>query len=104
MPWEKSKAFDGSALVGCWVNKNEIEDLDNIDFYLKKNEKIVQRGNTSNMLWKIDELVSEISNFFTLKIGDIIFTGTPAGVGKVNENDILVGFLNKKECFSIKIK
>jgi 2-keto-4-pentenoate hydratase/2-oxohepta-3-ene-1,7-dioic acid hydratase in catechol pathway len=56
------------------------------------------------MLWKIDELVSEISNFFTLKIGDIIFTGTPAGVGKVNENDILVGFLNKKECFSIKIK
>ena len=104
MPWEKSKAFDGSALVGCWVNKNEIEDLDNIDFYLKKNEKIVQRGNTSNMLWKIDELVSEISNFFTLKIGDVIFTGTPAGVGKVNENDILVGFLNKKECFSIKIK
>ena len=104
MPWEKSKAFDGSALVGYWVNKNEIEDLDNIDFYLKKNEKIVQRGNTSNMLWKIDELISEISNFFTLKIGDVIFTGTPAGVGKVNENDILVGFLNKKECFSIKIK
>jgi 2-keto-4-pentenoate hydratase/2-oxohepta-3-ene-1,7-dioic acid hydratase in catechol pathway len=104
MPWEKSKAFEGSALIGSWVNKNEIDDLDNIDFYLKKNEKIVQRGNTSNMLWKIDELVSEISNFFTLKIGDVIFTGTPAGVGKVNENDILVGFLNKKECFSIKIK
>jgi len=104
MPWEKSKAFDGSALVGCWFNKNEIEDIDNIDFYLKKNEKIVQRGNTSNMLWKIDELISEISNFFTLKIGDVVCTGTPAGVGKVNENDILVGFLNKKECFSIKIK
>ena len=97
LPWEKSKAFDGSALIGNWINKNEIEDLNNIDFKL-------QTGNTSNMLWNIDELISEISKYFTLKIGDVIFPGTPSGVAKVIENDNLVGFLNDRECFSIKIK
>ena len=104
LPWEKSKAFDGSALIGKWINKNNFEDLNNIDFSLEKNEKVVQKGNTYNMLWKIDDLISEISNYFTLKIGDIIFTGTPSGVGPVEENDVLTGFLDKKECFSIKIK
>ena len=104
LPWEKSKAFDGSALIGKWINKNEINDLNNIDFNLKKNEKIVQKGNSSKMLWNINELICEISKYFTLKIGDIIFTGTPSGVGKVVENDILVGSFNGKESFSIKIK
>tara|TARA_B110000483_G_scaffold59235_1_gene73899 strand:- start:7891 stop:8502 length:612 start_codon:yes stop_codon:yes gene_type:complete len=104
LPWEKSKAFDGSALIGKWINKNNFENLNNIDFSLEKNEKVVQKGNTYNMLWKIDDLISEISNYFTLKIGDIIFTGTPSGVGPVEENDVLTGFLDKKECFSIKIK
>ena len=104
LPWEKSKAFDGSALIGKWINKNNFEDLNNIDFSLEKNKKVVQKGNTHNMLWKIDDLISEISNYFTLKIGDIIFTGTPSGVGPVEENDVLTGFLDKKECFSIKIK
>ena len=104
LPWEKSKAFDGSALIGKWINKNNFENLNNIDFSLEKNEKVVQKGNTHNMLWKIDDLISEISNYFTLKIGDIIFTGTPSGVGPVEENDVLTGFLDKKECFSIKIK
>lgn len=104
LPWEKSKAFDGSALIGKWINKNNFEDLNNIDFSLKKNEKVVQKGNTYNMLWKIDDLISEISNYFTLKIGDIIFTGTPSGVGPIEENDVLTGFLDKKENFSIKIK
>ena len=104
LPWEKSKAFDGSALIVNWINKNEIEYLNNIDFKLEKNGYIVQTGNTSNMLWNIDELISEISKYFTLKIGDVIFTGTPSGVAKVIENDNLVGFLNDRECFSIKIK
>ena len=104
LPWEISKAFDGSALIGKWINKNEINDLNNINFNLKKNKKIVQEGNSSEMLWNIDELISEISKYFTLKIGDIIFTGTPSGVGKVYENDILIGSLNDKESFSIKIK
>tara|TARA_B100001094_G_scaffold221353_1_gene215413 strand:- start:16082 stop:16693 length:612 start_codon:yes stop_codon:yes gene_type:complete len=104
LPWEISKGFDGSALIGKWINKNEIKDLNNINFNLKKNKKIVQEGNSSKMLWNIDELISEISKYFTLKIGDIIFTGTPSGVGKVYENDILTGSLNDKESFSIKIK
>ena len=104
MPWEKSKSFDGSALIGNWINKKNIDDLNNIDFRLTKNGNNVQKGNTSQMLWGIDELISEISKFFTLKIGDIIFTGTPSGVGRVNENDNLVGYINDKECFSIKIK
>ena len=104
LPWEKSKSFDGSALIGNWINKKNIDDLNNLDFSLTKNGDIVQKGNTSKMLWKIDKLISEISKFFTLKIGDIIFTGTPSGVGRVNENDKLVGYINEKECFSIKIK
>ena len=104
LPWEKSKSFDGSALIGNWINKKNIDDLNNLDFSLTKNGDIVQKGNTSKMLWKIDKLISEISKFFTLKIGDIIFTGTPSGVGRVNENDKLVGYINDKECFSIKIK
>ena len=104
LPWEKSKSFDGSALIGNWINKKNIDDLNNLEFRLTKNGDIVQKGNTSKMLWKIDKLISEISKFFTLKIGDIIFTGTPSGVGRVNENDNLVGYINEKECFSIKIK
>tara|TARA_B100001175_G_scaffold315365_1_gene326750 strand:- start:1146 stop:1757 length:612 start_codon:yes stop_codon:yes gene_type:complete len=104
LPWEKSKSFDGSALIGNWINKKNIDDLNNLEFRLTKNGDIVQKGNTSKMLWDIDELISEISNFFTLKIGDIIFTGTPSGVGRVVENDNLVGYINNNECFSIKIK
>jgi len=104
LPWEKSKAFDGSALIGEWVNKNEFNDLNNLNFSLTKNGKSVQSGNTFNMLWSIDELISEVSKFFTLKIGDVIFTGTPSGVGKVSENDLLEGFINEKKFFSIKSK
>lgn len=104
LPWEKSKSFDGSALIGNWINKKNIDNLNNLDFRLTKNGDIVQKGNTSEMIWKIDELISRISKFFTLKIGDIIFTGTPSGVGRVNENDKLIGYINDKECFSIKIK
>ena len=104
LPWEKSKAFDGSCFVSEWVQKSNFKDLNKINFNLKLNNNIVQNGNSNLMLWKIDELISYISTFFTLKIGDIIFTGTPSGVGKVSKNDILEGFLDNKKMFKLKIK
>jgi 2-keto-4-pentenoate hydratase/2-oxohepta-3-ene-1,7-dioic acid hydratase in catechol pathway len=81
-----------------------LKDLSKIDFSLKKNNKLVQSGNSSNMLWKIDELISYVSQYFTLKIGDLIFTGTPAGVSKVISEDILEGFIDSTKMFSLKIK
>ena len=104
LPWEKSKAFDGAAVVGKFLSKNDFKNVDNINFRLEKNDKVQQTGNTSLMLWKIDTLIEYISKYFTLKIGDIIFTGTPSGVAKVNPNDILKGFIEEKEIFSIKVK
>ena len=104
LPWEKAKAFDGAAVIGKWLPKTKFEDIDTINFSLKKNDEVVQKGNTELMLWKIDELIEYVSKYFTLKIGDIIFTGTPAGVGKVFANDILKGYIEDEELFSIKIK
>lgn len=103
LPWEKAKAFDGSAVVGEFYSKSEF-DLENLSFQLKKNDQIVQDGNTNAMLWKIDELISYVSQYFTLKKGDLIFTGTPAGVGKVTENDVLTGIIEGKEAFQIRVK
>lgn len=105
LPWEKSKAFDGAAVIGeKWVKKNEFKDVNEIDFSLEKNGEQVQKGNTSHMLWKIDELIEYISEYFTLKIGDVIFTGTPAGVGPVKVNDELRGFIENEQIFSIQVK
>ena len=104
LPWEKAKAFDGAAVVGKWVSKDQFADVNNLNFSLYKNDEVAQEGNTNHMLWKIDELIEYVSKYFTLKIGDIIFTGTPAGVGKVVANDKLKGFLENKEMFSITIK
>lgn len=104
LPWEKAKGFDGSAVIGRWVSKSAYEDLNNLNFELRKNEEVVQQSNTSLMLWKIDELISYVSRFFTLKKGDILFTGTPAGVGKISPNDYLSGILENKELLSVKIK
>lgn len=103
LPWEKAKAFDGSAVIGDFYSKENF-NLENLSFQLIHNDKVVQDGNTKNMLWKIDSLIAYVSQYFTLKKGDIIFTGTPAGVGAVKENDILVGKIEQKEAFSIKIK
>ena len=103
-PWEKSKAFDNSCLVGEFINKDKFDDLSKIDFSLKKNNELVQMGNSSNMLWKVDELISYISQYFTLKIGDLIFTGTPSGVSKVNSEDLLEGYINSNKMFSLKVK
>ncbi|WP_298370130.1 fumarylacetoacetate hydrolase family protein [uncultured Lutibacter sp.] len=104
LSWEKSKAFDGSAVIGEFYKKESLGDLTNLEFTLHKNEELVQNGNTNAMLWTIDELIAYVSQFFTLKKGDILFTGTPAGVGKVSENDILKGTIANKQAFSIKIK
>jgi len=103
LPWEKAKAFDGSAVIGKFYLKEQF-DLENLNFQLYKNDKIVQDGNSSAMLWKMDELISYVSQYFTLKKGDIIFTGTPAGVGKVIENDVLRGIIEGKEAFEIRVK
>ena len=104
LPWEKAKSFDGSAVIGDWIPKKEFEDVDNINFSMEKNGLMVQQGNTAYMLWKIDEIIEYVSKYFTLKIGDIIFTGTPAGVGKVESEDILIGFIEDKQIFSVTIK
>ncbi len=105
LPWEKAKAFDNSAVVSPkFLPKTQFEDLNNIQFSLQRNDKVVQKGNTAEMLWKIDTLISYISTFFTLKKGDLIFTGTPAGVGKMNINDSFVGFIGTKEMFRVNVK
>jgi len=103
LPWEKSKAFDGAAVIGEFYPKEQF-DLANLSFQLSKNDTIVQDGNTNAMLWDIDELIAYVSQYFTLKKGDIIFTGTPAGVGEVIANDILVGTIENKEAFRVKVK
>lgn len=104
LPWEKAKAFDGAAVVGKFLNKEEIKEIDNLEFSLEVNDKVAQKGNTAQMIWKIDGLIEYISQYFTLKIGDIIFTGTPSGVGRVEPEDRLTGYIEDKEMFSIKIK
>jgi 2-keto-4-pentenoate hydratase/2-oxohepta-3-ene-1,7-dioic acid hydratase in catechol pathway len=104
LPWEKAKAFDGSAVIGKWAPKSTFESLENLSFSLKKNDVVVQSGNTQQMLWGIDAVIAYVSQFFTLKIGDIIFTGTPAGVGQVQAGDILKGYIENEEFFNIKVK
>lgn len=104
LPWEKSKAFDGSAVIGDFLPKSQFNSLENITFELTSNGKQVQIGNTSHMLWKIDELISYVSQYFTLKIGDIIFTGTPEGVDRVNPEDVLEGFIEGQKIFRIQVK
>lgn len=104
LPWEKAKAFDGSAVIGDFLPKSFFSSLENVNFELVNNGKVVQKGNTSHMLWKIDELISHISQYFTLKIGDIIFTGTPEGVAAVKPNDVLEGFIENKKIFKIQVK
>ena len=104
LPWEKSKSFDGSAVIGEFLPKKQFNSLENITFELTNNNKTVQKGNASLMLWKIDELISFVSEYFTLKIGDIVFTGTPEGVAVVKPEDVLEGFLEGNKLFSIKIK
>tara|TARA_B100000212_G_scaffold81059_1_gene58050 strand:+ start:6076 stop:6687 length:612 start_codon:yes stop_codon:yes gene_type:complete len=104
LPWDIAKGFDNSAMIGDWLSVDLFDDIDNINFRLEKNGEIVQKSNSSNMIWKIDQLISKASTFFTIKIGDIMFTGTPEGVGKVVENDLLEGYIDDKKVFSVVVK
>ncbi len=105
LPWEKAKAFDRSAVISSeFVNKNELPNLSAIKFQLKKNGETVQNGDSSFMLFPIDELISQISKYFTLKIGDLIYTGTPAGVGPVAIGDRLEGFMEGTKMFDFEVK
>ena len=103
-PWEKAKAFDGSAAIGAFINKSNFEDIQNIDFKLLVNNNIQQSGNTKNMIFSINQIISYISKYITLKKGDLIFTGTPSGVSKINKDDILKGFIGEKKLLEIKVK
>jgi len=96
LPWALCKSFDGSAAIGEWIAKEDVGDVRNIHFRLDKNGKTVQRGDTSQMLFGIDALVSYVSRYFTLKTGDLLFTGTPAGVGPVCEGDNLEGYIGDR--------
>ncbi len=104
LPWEKAKAFDGSAPISDFINKKELDNLKNLKFSLKVNGEIRQTGNTAMMLWNFDEIIAEMSRYFTLKTGDLIFTGTPAGVGKVNIGDNLVASIGDSEMLNFHIK
>ena len=103
-PWEKSKAFDNSCMVGKFLKKEKLEDISKIEFSLIKNNELVQSGCSNDMLWKIDELISYVSQYFTLKIGDLIFTGTPSGVSKVESGDRLEGYILSNKMFTLKVK
>ncbi len=104
LPWEKAKAFDGSAVIGDFLPKEQFSSLENLTFELTNNSKSVQKGDSRFMLWNVDELIAHVSQYFTLKIGDIIFTGTPAGVAAVKPDDVLEGFLEGHKLFRIQVK
>ncbi len=104
LPWEKAKAFDGSAVIGDFLSKKVFSSLENLNFELTNNGTTVQQGNTADMLWKIDEIIAYVSQYFTLKIGDLIFTGTPQGVAAVRPNDILEGTIEQHKLFRIQVK
>ncbi len=103
-PWEICKGFDGASVIGKFYNKEVFEDINNLDFHLQINDNLVQKGNSKDMIFSFSQIISNISRFFTLKIGDIIFTGTPTGTDKVNIGDTLKGYIGKKESFNFNIK
>ena len=104
LPWEKAKSFDSSAPIGKFVNKTELGDLQNLNFELKINNELKQKGNTSDLLFSFDKIIAYVSQFVTLKVGDLIYTGTPEGVGPVKIGDKLQGSLNGTELFSFDVK
>ena len=104
LPWEIAKAFDNSAPVGEFISKKELADINNINFRLDINGATVQLGNSGDLIYSFDKIIAYISRFFTLKIGDLIFTGTPAGIGGVSINDRLEGYIEDRKLLDFKIK
>ena len=104
LPWEKAKGFDGSAQISqIFIDKSNL-NLNNISFRLEKNREIVQKGNSANMIFHFDTIISYLSKFYSLKVGDLIYTGTPEGVGKVLPGDTLKGFIDDKEILKVVVK
>ena len=104
LPWEKAKAFDGAAPMGKFVSKNKFQRMNNIGFHLDINGKTVQKGNTNDLLFSFDKIISFISQFITLKIGDLIYTGTPVGVGAVKIGDKLEAYLEGEKLLAFEVK
>ena len=104
LPWEKAKAWDNSAVVGKWITVGNLKDKNNVNFAMYKNKELVQQGQSADMLFSFDYIVSYISNFFSINIGDLIFTGTPAGVGEAVVGDELEGFMEDQSLFSLEVK
>lgn len=104
LPWEIAKGFDNSAAIGTFISKNEVSDVQNVDLRLDINNQTVQQGNTKEMIYSVDKIIAYISRFFTLKIGDLIFTGTPAGIGPVAIDDHLQGYLESRKLLDFRIK
>jgi len=104
LPWEIAKAFDNSAPVGEFISKEEVPDIRDVPFHLDINGKTVQQGNSKNMIFPVDKIISYISRYFTLKMGDLIFTGTPAGIGPVSVNDHLQGYIGDKKLLDFRVK
>lgn len=104
LPWELCKGFDGSAAIGDWVDKELLRDIQMLHFHLDINGKTVQQGMSGDMLFKVDEIISYISQFFTLKMGDLLYTGTPAGVGPVNIGDHLEGYLEDRKVLELNCR
>lgn len=104
LPWEKAKAWDNSAVVGIWKETNNEMLRKPINFSFKKNDEIVQKGITTDMIFSFNEIVAHISNYFSLNIGDLIYTGTPSGVGECVVGDILEGFFEEEKVFQLEVK
>lgn len=104
LPWEKAKAWDNSAVVGKWVPFANIKDRNKINFSLQKNKEVVQKGDSQEMLFDFDFIVSYISNFFSINIGDLVFTGTPAGVGEIVVGDEIEAFMEEESMLTLEVK
>lgn len=104
LPWEIAKSFDQSAAVGTFMSKEAVADIQHLNFHLDINHQRVQQGNTMDMIYTVDRIISYISQFFTLKIGDLIFTGTPAGIGPVAIDDHLQGFIEEEKLLDFWVK